>query len=274
MTVTLPTPVHVMCDVTPNQLKRKRTSSSSSDVDDADRNVADSDDQGLRRRVLELSLAKVRTAAPLTRSLRRREPPLLRSVLIINTLRAVDADRIFSDPTLCGAAVAPSTPYRAPSVLDELPGSLLRPLAAGDPLADARSADDASISAILDDLFGSERTSAAFQTPPVLTFSSLCELDCAPVWPPLTAAAVTSTSSASSPSSIDVDLDLDATMFDFDLLQPLTPAAAGCAGSRTTMSTPATSGGASCVLMTSAYTQRSQGFVDELEHMAEVLVGT
>lgn len=268
------TPVGVMCDVTPKQLKRKRTSSTSSDVDDTDRHATDCDDQRLRRRVIELSLAKVCTAAPLTRSLRRREPPLLRSVLIINTLRAVDADRVFADPTLCGAvAVAPSTPYRAPSVLDELPGSLLRPPAAVDPLADHRAADDASISAILDDLFGSERTSGAFQTAPVLTFSSLFDLDVASVWPPLSAAAVTSPS-ASSPASIDVDLDLDATMFDFDLLQPLTPAAAWCAGSRTAVSTPAALGGASSVLMTSAYAQRGQGFVDELEHIAEVLVGT
>lgn len=264
--------VTVMGDVSPNQLKRKRTSS----VDDDDRT-----DHQLRRRVFELSLAKVRTAAPLTRSLRRRDPPLLRSVLILNTLRAVNASGVFSaaEPTLSAAAVvAPSTPCRSPSVLDELPGLLLagdgRPpvpspltedLGPCSPLTDGRPADDATSSSILDDLFGgcSERTSSTTtlvpSPPPVLTFSSLFDLDCASVWP---------SSSSTSSSSMDVDLDLDVAMFDFDLLQPLT---VGCAaGSRSSSSVQAAAAG---VLTTSTCTQRNQ-FVDELEFISEILVGT
>jgi len=266
-----------MGDVSPNQLKRKRTSS----VDDDD----DRTDHQLRRRVFELSLAKVRTAAPLTRSLRRRDPPLLRSVLILNTLRAVNASGVFSaaDPTLSASAVvAPSTPCRSPSVLDELPGLLLagdgRPpvpspltedLGPCSPLTDGRPADDATSSSILDDLFGGcgERTSSSMTTlvpspppPPVLTFSSLFDLDCASVWP--------SSSSSTSSSSMDVDLDLDVAMFDFDLLQPLT---VGCAaGSRSSSSVQA----AASVLTTSTCTQRNQSFVDELEFISEILVGT
>jgi len=271
--------VRVMGDVTSNELLKRKRTSSSSDFEDVD---DDEDDQRLRRRVLELSLAKVRTAAPLTRSLRRREPALLRSVLILNTLRAVDAAaRTLLDPTLCGdaaaAAMAPSTPYRSPSVLDELPGSLLRP-----PTPDRAAADDdddAAISAILDDLFGGGEARSSPPPPPpppppVLTFSSLFDLDCASVWPPppliATPVAVTSPSSSSS-SSLDVDLDLD----DFDLLQPLTPAAAvvGCvAGSRTVGAAASVAGSPSAAVL--ACTERSQCFVDELEHMAQVLVGT
>ena len=249
-----------MCDSTPNHLKRKRTSStSSSDAEDGDRTPDGIDDQRLRRRVVELSLSKVRTVAPLTRSQRRREPPLLRSVLILNTLRAVDPARVFldaADPTLCGGAapLAPSTPYRPPSVLDELPGSLLD--APG-----PRAADDAAVSAILDDLFG-ERTVPPL--PPVLTFSSLFELDgAAAVWPPPHPVA---TSPSPAPSSLDpADLDLDATMFDFDLLTPVA-AAATCPGSSRPSAGPAAA---------IACTQRAaHSFVEELDRMAEVLVGT
>lgn len=286
-----------MYEVTPNQLKRKRTSSSS-DVDDEEKNDVSTsssesgdDEQRLRRRVFELSLAKVRTAAPLSRSLRRREPPLLRSVLILNTLRAVDAAGILSDadPTLSAAAVAPSTPFRSPSVLDELPGSLL--LGDGWPLAtascltdvvehsdaptDTRPADDATTSSILDDLFGCERTSGAFPSLPILTFSSLFDFDCSSVWP--STPATFSSSSSSPSSSTDVDLDLDVAMFDFDLLHPLTTTAAGFAGSRTALPTPACSTGASGgggILSTSTCTQRNQVFLDELECLEQILVGT
>ena len=269
----------VMCQVPPNQLKRKRTSSWSDVIadDDKDSGVSSSQivdaEQRLRRRVLELSLAKVRTAAPLSRWMRRREPPLLRSVLILNTLRAVDSTGTFSDvdPTLSagGPVVAPATPYRS---LDELPGSLLvddgRPLATPsltddlahcDALTEVHPADDVISHSILDDLFGCERTSGSSTSPPVLTFSSLFDLDCASVWPSM---------SLSSSTSMDVDLGLDVTMFDFDLLQPLTT-------SRTSASNPAAPAGvAGGVLATSAYTQRSQIFVDELERIAQILVGT
>ena len=73
---------------------------------------------------------------------------------------------------------------------------------------------------------------------------------------------------------MDVDLDLDVTMFDFDLLQPLTTAAADCASSRTagsTLACPASAGGGAGVL---AKSQRSQVFVDDLERIAQILVGT
>jgi len=51
-----------------------------------------SDKQQLRRRVLELSVAKVRTAASMTRSLRSRRWSLLRCVLIRNTVHACRAN--------------------------------------------------------------------------------------------------------------------------------------------------------------------------------------
>jgi len=282
-----------MCEVTTNQLKRKRTSSwSDVDVDvksGVSSSRSDDAELRLRRRVLELSLAKVRTAAPLTRSLRRREPPLLRSVLILNTLRAVDATAAVlpdADPTLAAAAVmAPATPYRSRSVLDELPGSLLlddaRPLATPSLTADlghcdAHPADDATSSSILDDLFGCERTSAASPSPPVLTFSTLFDLDCSSIWPSTSVALTSSSMSSSSSSSplMDVDLDLDIAMFDFDLLPPLTTAVAECAGLRTAVSTPscpASAAGGAGVL---AKSQRSQVFVDDLERIAQILVGT
>jgi len=296
-----------MCDVvTSNQLKRKRTSSLSEDDEKTDSSTCSVDDDRLqlRHRVVELSLAKVRTAAPLTRSLRRREPSLRRSVLILNTLRAVDADAA-AETTMCvSAAVAPpSTPCR---VLDDLPGALLLgserllatpslPADFGEHFGDSvRSADDdATTSSILDDLFGCDRTSALpLSPPPILTFSSLFDLDSATVWPSTASAATTSSSttspspssSLSSLSSFDVDFDLDLPMFDFDpLLPPLTPPSAATGVSRTATTSPpavvpAASGVGGGVLASSSSsstcTQRSQTFVDELERIAQILVGT
>jgi len=269
-----------MCEVTANHLKRKRTSSWSDIDDDDEKNDVTSslrngdEEQLLRRRVFELSLAKVRAVAPLTRSLRRREPPLLRSVLILNTLRAVDATSGIPpdvDPTLtAAAAVAPSTPFRSPSVLDELPASLLFgdgwPLATAshehaDALTNSHSADETSTLSILDDLFNCERTLGSSPSPPVLTFSSLFDLDCGSVWP-----------STSSPSSVDLDLDVAA--FDFDVLQPLTATAAGCGGSRTAVPAPACPAGGGVRATSTCITQRGQMFVDELERLAQILVGT
>ena len=283
-----------MCEVT---LKRKRTLSSSDVVDDDETNGVSSsqgvyDEQQLRRRVFELSLDKVRMAAPLTRSLRRREPPLLRSVLILNTLRTVDPTGIFSnvDPTLsAAAAVVPATPCRSPSALDELPGLLMfddgRALATAtvtddlglcDALTYRRPADDATSSSILDDLFGCERTSVATPSPPVLTFSSLFDLDCSSVWPSTSVALMSNVTSSSSSSSpwMDVDMDLDVTMFDFDLLQPLTAAAAGCAGSRAAVCSTAAGLTSVCGGGGVLATQRGQLFVDELDRIAQILVGT
>jgi len=260
-----------MCELASNQLKRKRTSSWS-DPDDDDKTVVTSsrggdDDLRLRRRVLELSLAKVRTAAPLTRSFRRRDPPLLRSVLILNTLRAVDASAAAAGGVLTDATVVPSTPFRSPSALDELPwtlaassASLTDVLEHCDGLAgDTRSSDDATTSSILDDLFGCDRTPPAA---PVLTFSSLFDLDCSSVWP------------SSSTSSADVDLDLDVAMYDFDLLQPVTSVTVSprtAVGVPTPVCPVSVSGG---VLASSTCTQRSQMFVDELERLTQILVGT
>ena len=207
-------------------------------------------------------------------------------MLILNTLRAVDATGGILcdvDPTL---SVGPATPCRSRSLLDELPGSLLvddgRALATpcqtndltdGEPLTDSRPADDVTSSSILDDLFGCERTSTTTSaSPPVLTFSSLFDLDCASVWPSTSVAV--SSSSVSSSSSMDVDLNLDVAMFDFDLLQPLTTSPAGCAGSRTALCGPAGPGDVGGVLTTSTWTHCCQLFADDLERIAEILVGT
>jgi len=63
-------------------------------------------------------------------------------------------------------------------------------------------------------------------------------------------------------------------MFDFDLLPPLTTAVADCAGLRTAVSTPACPASASGGAGVLAKSQRSQVFVDDLERIAQILVGT
>ena len=91
-------------------LKRKRTDSmSSSDAEDTNNEVEMAMLAfELQRRVYEMTVVKLRTAAPLTKSLRRREPPLLRTVLMFNTMRRIEKTYAtpiagIGDWTGCGA---------------------------------------------------------------------------------------------------------------------------------------------------------------------------
>jgi len=251
-----------MCDVTTNLLKRKRSlssSSSSSEEEYCRGDTTSGDDPRLRQRVVELSVAKVRMAAPLTRSLRRREPPLLRSVLILNTLRAVDAG-VPVHPALTTAL--PATPFRPESdVVDAVPG---QPRA--DHAHQPGEGDDAAASSMLDDLFGVERTSSPL--PPVLTFSSLYDLDCSSVWP------ATPSPMLASPSfqPMDVDFDVDVALFDLEPVVTLGPGWAASSRSETAV-LPCQSDVVVAGSTTSC-TQRNQFFVEELERIAQILVGT
>jgi hypothetical protein len=105
-------------------LKRKRTISLSDDdvIDDGEMSLLSSGSFELQRRIYDMTVVKLKTAAPLTRSQRRREPPLLRTVLMFNTLRQIEKN--------CAPGTSLCAGFGLTSLASVDQSSLLRPRAA------------------------------------------------------------------------------------------------------------------------------------------------